>query len=113
MKFSQDISICIPQTPNHLTKEELIKIFTQIGFIERIDINENFNKNRVFIHFKRLYDSSYVDNIKQKLLLEKNVKLIYRFPNFLKCFISNIPKHPRYISFKEKKELFMYQSQKE
>lgn len=109
MKTTHELSICIPQTPMELTKRDLIKIFSNFGYIERIDINENFNKNRVFIHFNRYYTESF----KNRLLLEKNIKLIYDFPNFLKCVVSNIPKHPRYVTLKEKNDLFVYQNQKE
>lgn len=96
-------SLCIPRIDTHLTKKELYKLIYKkmnnlnFGKIKNIDIafiNKN-NTYRIFIHFNYWYIDDKIIECKKYLLQDNSncIKLMYDFPNFWKCFISNNPKH--------------------
>ena len=93
-------SICIPRTWSNVTWSLVKDAFEEIfgdGSIERVDVvprqapnGEYFNK--IFIHFVKWPETEYAQNIRQSLLDGKTIKLVYQFPWYWKCVLSNLPK---------------------
>lgn len=84
-------SLCIPRVFPNIDEKRIRKIFyeLQLGTIERIDIinkktekGENFN--RVFIHFNSWYNNSNANQVRERLLNGKDIKIIYDDPWFWK-----------------------------
>lgn len=103
--FAQNISqsypsICIPRTWSNVTWSLVKDAFEEIfgdGSIERVDVvqrqapnGDYFNK--IFIHFVKWPDTEYAQNIRKSLLDGKTIKLVYQFPWYWKCVLSNLPK---------------------
>ena len=93
-------SICIPRTWSNVTWSLVKDAFEEIfgdGSIERVDVvqrqapnGDYFNK--IFIHFVKWPETEYAQNIRQCLLDGKTIKLVYQFPWYWKCVLSNLPK---------------------
>ena len=84
-------TLCIPRVFPNITEPRIQKIFgdLKLGEIERIDIvpktAENGDKyNRVFVHFKRWFNTSPTDEVRGRLLNGKDIKIIYDEPWFWK-----------------------------
>ena len=84
-------SLCIPRVFPNIDEKRIRKIFyeLQLGTIERIDIinkktekGENFN--RVFIHFNSWYNNANANQVRERLLNGKDIKIIYDDPWFWK-----------------------------
>jgi hypothetical protein len=84
-------SLCIPRVFDNINESLIRKIFNKInlGVINKIDIIEKKNKNgelhkRVFIHFKYWFNNTDANDAKERLLLGKDIKIVYNFPWFWK-----------------------------
>lgn len=84
-------SLCIPRVFPNIDEKRIRKIFDelQIGNIERIDIiNKQTEKgekyNRVFIHFNLWYNNTNANQVRDRLLNGKDIKIIYDDPWFWK-----------------------------
>jgi len=84
-------SLCIPRVFPNIDERRIRGIFDSLnmGEIARVDIicrksdkGENFN--RVFIHWKRWYDSENANKSRERLLNGKEIKIIYNDPWFWK-----------------------------
>jgi hypothetical protein len=84
-------SLCIPRVFPNIDERRIRDIFDSLnmGEIARVDIvhrksdkGENFN--RVFIHWKRWYDSENANISRERLLNGKEIKIIYNDPWFWK-----------------------------
>jgi len=93
-------SICIPRTWSNVTWSLVKDAFEEIfgyGTIERVDVvkrqasNGEFY-NKIFIHFVKWPETEYAQNIRRSLLDGKTIKLVYQFPWYWKCVLSNLPK---------------------
>lgn len=93
-------SICIPRTFTNVTwqlvKDAFDEIFGQ-GFVERVDVVNKTDRSgkefkKIFIHFHMWPDTVEAGRIKQALIDGKTVKVVYQFPWYWKCVMSNIPK---------------------
>ncbi len=89
-------SICIPRIENHINKNDIYNTFSLYNFgkIDRIDLITTKNKQsqRAFIHFKYWYNTFKSNIVKNYLLNDKDVKIIYDEPWFWKCFINKAKK---------------------
>jgi hypothetical protein len=99
-------SICIPRVFNFVRKQDIIDVFEKLlgkGCIERVDIvshrhhsqkvNYTVNDfNKVFVHFNEWPDNKKSQNIRQRLLEQKTIKLVYDEPWFWKCSASRLHK---------------------
>ena len=83
-------SLCIPRIANHITKEEIMHVFTktQIGKIRRIDFVEKYNEKgeyvkKAFIHFTQWQD----EKARERVLQGKQINIVYndKEPWFWKC----------------------------
>ena len=93
-------SICIPRTFSNITwqlvKDAFDEIFGQ-GFVERVDVVNKTDRSgrefkKIFIHFNSWPDTEYAQGIKQALIDGKTIKVVYQFPWYWKCVMSNVPK---------------------
>ena len=93
-------SICIPRTFSDVTwslvKDAFEEIFG-VGSIERVDVvcrqapnGEYYNK--IFVHFVKWPETESAKSFRQALLDGKTIKLVYHYPWFWKCVLSNLPK---------------------
>jgi len=93
-------SICIPRIYNSVLRSDIHSAFKKlnVGKISRVDItyNAKTNASRAFIHFAYWHETSDSKRIKQLLIKGHNIKLVYKFPWFWKCYLSKIPK-PRFV----------------
>ena len=89
-------SICIPHSINNtnwlFVKNTFEKIFDS-NCIKKVDIINKKNKNNIdysciFIHFIEWPSSDYAQNIREKLLNGDEIKVIYNFPLYWKCYAS-------------------------
>ena len=89
---SQNISICIPRISSDVTKWEISDVFNKlnIGKILKIVtvINTNNKTQKVFVHFKYWNNNVKSNKIKNILNSGDNIKLVYDFPNYWKCYKS-------------------------
>lgn len=83
-------SICIPYIDNSITRQLVYSIFVKlnIGYIDTITINENFDKksSKVIIKFKNWFNNTRANKLKSSLLNDDGFNLVYDFPNYWKCF---------------------------
>ena len=80
-------SICIPRVFQNITERRVWAIFENLGFGEvvKIDMVQRTNKQgekfqRVFIHFGAWNDTDEATVVRQKLLGEEEVKVVYDEP---------------------------------
>jgi hypothetical protein len=85
------LSLCIPRVFLNIDEKRIRRIFDEldIGEIQRIDIvNKTTEKgekyNRVFVHFKRWFDTENANLVRERLLEGKEIKIIYEDPWFWK-----------------------------
>ena len=101
-------SLCIPRVFNNITELRIRKIFNELslGKISRIDINEHKNEkgtfNRVYIHFEKWFCNEEAQLARRKLILGKEIKIIYDNPWFWKVSASkwSPPSNPKYLQDK-------------
>ena len=96
-------SLCIPRVFPNIDEKRIRKIFDelQIGNIERIDIiNKKTEKgdkyNRVFIHFNTWYNNTNANQVRDRLLNGKDIKIIYDDPWFWKVSAYRSNKKPEF-----------------
>jgi len=81
-------SLCIPRVFSNITELRIRKIFNELslGKISRIDMNEHKNEkgtfNRVYIHFEKWFLNEEAQLARRKLMLGKEIKIIYDNPWF-------------------------------
>ncbi len=89
-------SICIPKIVSSVTYNDINYGFQKlnIGKIDRIDIVSNYNSPslRAFIHFEYWHNNERTNHLKNLIVNGKYFKLVYNFPWFWKCVLSNVPK---------------------
>jgi hypothetical protein len=84
------MSLCIPRILSNITKEYKHDIFNKlnIGTIHRIDIVRNKNlSNKAFIHFSKWNNGGNADIVKERLLIGKDIKIVYDEPWFWKIVL--------------------------
>ena len=88
-------SICIPRVFNNITDKKIRQVFDELslGKISRIDIKERKNEkgevfNRVYIHFEKWFWNEDAQTARRKLILGKEIKIIYDKPWFWKVSAS-------------------------
>ena len=88
-------SICIPRVFNNISERKIRQVFDELslGKISRIDIKERTNEkgevfNRVYIHFEKWFWNEDAQTARKKLILGKEIKIIYDKPWFWKVSAS-------------------------
>ena len=89
-------SICIPHTLKTTNWAFVKKTFENIldsNCIKKVDVINKKNKNNldykcIFIHFNEWPSSEYAESIKKKLLNGDEIKIVYNFPLYWKCYAS-------------------------
>ena len=88
-------SICIPRVFNNIAEKKIRQVFDELnlGKISRIDIKERTNEkgevfNRVYIHFEKWFWNEDAQTARRKLILGKEIKIIYDNPWFWKVSAS-------------------------
>ena len=92
-------SICIPRVFPNITWREVKNIIESMGLgkIQRVDMVNKTNEKgqkfkRVFVHFKFWEKNEAAQQVKQRLLDNEPVKIVYDDPWFWKVFVSTSPK---------------------
>lgn len=92
-------SICIPRVFKDITKEDVHETFSRIlgkDTIERIDLvsrsNQHDGYNRVFVHLVKWPDQGVAATIRERLINNKPVNVVYKEPWFWKCAASRVAK---------------------
>jgi hypothetical protein len=96
-------SICIPRVFKEITKNDIYETFSRIlghNVIERIDLvsknkDEENGYNRVFVHVFAWPEEGNVANIRERLINNQPVNIVYKEPWFWKCSASRVAK-PEY-----------------
>ena len=92
----KQLSICIPRLKSFIYYTNVKTCFEKlnIGTIERIDIvnNKLSRTKKAFIHLSELNDTENETKIYKLLNEKKSFKLVYSFPWFWKCYLSELPK---------------------
>ena len=97
---SENPSICIPRTFSNVTWQLVKDAFDEIfgiGYVERVDVinktdNHNNEYKKIFIHFTKWPETDYAKGVKKALLDGKTIKVVYQYPWYWKCVMSNVPK---------------------
>ena len=92
----QSPSLCIPRIDNNTTKDDILNVIKQLrlGKISKIDIiykknNTKSLHNKAFIHFDHWYYSNPdVNEIKEKILNNQTIKVVYNKPWYWKITLS-------------------------
>ena len=89
-----ETSICIPRVLKHISNDFIVDIFQNkinLGIVKRVDIilNNNTNQfNKVFIHFESWHNHETATSVKNKLLHDTTIKIVYNYPWFWKCTLN-------------------------
>lgn len=91
-KINNNINIFIPKIDKELSISKLHNIITSIfkeNCINRINIiyNKKINSNMVYIYFYYWPDNKISMSIKNKLLNNETIKIVYNYPNYFKCIL--------------------------
>jgi len=87
-------SICIPRVFNNISTTFIADVFQhklELGIIKKIDtipIHSNRQFKKIFIHFECWNDNEISNRVKDKLLREIIIKVVYQGPWFWKCSLS-------------------------
>lgn len=85
-------SICIPRIDSSISKWEISDVFNKLGIgkLKKIDVlyNSKYDSQKVFVHFKHWNDTERSKHIKDILNSGGNIKIVYNFPDYWKCFKS-------------------------
>ena len=91
-------SLCIPRVNVEIKKEQVLKIIQSLhlGVIQRIDMIQKKSEkgelfSRVFIHFSKWNESVVAIKAKERILLGKDIKVIYDEPWFWKISANRSP----------------------
>jgi hypothetical protein len=99
--------LCIPRVFVNITQERVLKTFNQLGLgaIDHIDMIAREGPNgqkfqRVFVHFRAWASTEEAQNVRQRMLEGKEIKIIYDEPWFWKVSANrsqprNNQGHPR------------------
>ena len=98
-------SICIPRVFNNISTKFIADIFQhklKLGIIKKIDtipIHSNTQFKKIFIHFESWHDDEKSNQVKDKLLHDIVIKVVYQGPWFWKCSLVRAKdnKHPQEI----------------
>ena len=103
MSVITEPSICIPRTLANVDRRQVKTVFEQLfgqGTIDRVDIVKSREQNsqfcRIFIHFR--YWAVHVPDvsaIRDRLMGDETVKVVYENPWFWKCVKSRVEKPER------------------
>ena len=95
-------SVCIPRALANVSWKDVKDIFEQLiglGSVERVDLVRSKNDDqfcRIFVHFRSWpVNKPEIASIRDRLLADETVKLVYDNPWFWKCVKSKIPKPDR------------------
>lgn len=96
-------SICIPRVFKEITKEDVYNTFSRIlgeNVIERIDLvsrnkDQEDGYNRVFVHVVSWPEQGKAAVIRQRLIDNLPVNVVYKEPWFWKCAASRVAKPQR------------------
>lgn len=100
-------SICIPRTFSNITWLQVKTVFEKLfgaGTIDRVDVarkttHDGNTFNCMFIHFTAWPESAEIQEVRQKLLAGKTIKIVYDDPWYWKCSMSRLPRpEKRYLS---------------
>ena len=83
-------TLCIPRILSNITKESIRETFNRlnIGTIHHIDIIRNKNlSSKAFIHFSKWNNGGNADIVRERLLIGKDIKIVYDEPWFWKIVI--------------------------
>lgn len=79
-------TLCIPRICKTVTKNDIYNVLKQYNFgkIKKVHIIENKNKNCniAHIYYNYWYNNEYVNNVKDKLTNNLNIKIFYDKPWF-------------------------------
>lgn len=88
-------SLCIPRVDFQITKKQIYEVFEKLDFgkIDRMDIiNKKNTKGQeykcIFIHFKYWNNTERISKIKERIIYNNDVKIVYEFPWFWKISIN-------------------------
>lgn len=90
-------SLCIPCVSSTISKDDILKLFNSMDIcvikcIDEVSSNKQDVK-RIFIHVKEWKNNKKTANFKNNMEKLGHVNIIYRFPLFWKCYISNVCKN--------------------
>lgn len=93
-------SVCIPRILANTTWRDVRNIFEKIigrGCVERVDMVPKKNHRGepyycVFIHLKEWPCNETALQVRERLLLGEDIKLVYDDPWYWKCNVSRVPK---------------------
>jgi len=83
-------TLCIPRILSNVTKEYIHDTFNHLnlGKIHHIDIIRNKNlSSKAFIHFSKWNNGGNADIVKNRLLIGKDIKIVYNEPWFWKIVV--------------------------
>ena len=108
-------SICIPRVFNNIAEKKIRQVFDELnlGKISRIDIKERTNEkgevfNRVYIHFEKWFWNEDAQTARKKLILGKEIKIIYDKPWFWKVSASKWePSNKKLLLMKQVKSVYI------
>jgi len=93
-------SICIPRVFKQISSSFIADIFQEklgLGIIKKIDTIPNHSDGRfkkIFIHFDCWHDNEKAIHVKEKLLQDIVIKVVYDGPWFWKCSLTRDKKYP-------------------
>ena len=92
-------SLCIPRVFPNITDRRVAYVFNQLhlGEIERIDMVQRETQDgvafqRVFIHFKEWANSKQANAVREKLVNDEQIKIVYDEPWYWKVSASRVNK---------------------
>lgn len=95
-------SVCIPRALANVSWKDVKSIFEELigaGSVERVDLVRSKNNDqfcRIFVHFRSWpVHKPEIASMRDRLLADETVKLVYDKPWFWKCVKSKIPKPER------------------
>ena len=102
-------SLCIPRVFNDITEERIREVFVELslGKISHIDIKIRKNDKgevfkRIYIHFEKWFLNEFAQSIRKKLILGKEIKVVYDNPWFWKISASKWNQKPNFYDKKKK-----------
>jgi hypothetical protein len=88
----KNINVYIPKIDNNITKINLTNMFNtmfkehcikNIVFIK----NKKTNNDMAYVYFKYWPSTKFSNCVKNKLLNNENIKIVYNYPNYFKCLL--------------------------
>lgn len=88
-------SLCIPRVFNNITEARVRHVFDELalGKISRVDVKERKNEKgesfkRIYIHFEKWFWNENAQATRRKLVMGKEIKIVYDNPWFWKVSTS-------------------------